>query len=52
MPGGPALLATMRAAGAHAALVSGGFTAFTGAVAARLGFTNTGPTRFWRPTGC
>src|SRR6056297_4007792 len=38
MPGGAALVATMRAQGAHAALVSGGFTAFTGAVAARLGF--------------
>jgi phosphoserine phosphatase len=38
MPGGPVLLATMRAAGAHAALVSGGFTSFTGPVAARLGF--------------
>ncbi len=38
MPGGPALLATMKANGGHAALVSGGFTAFTGAIAARLGF--------------
>ncbi len=38
MPGGPALLATMKANGAHAALVSGGFTAFTERVAARLGF--------------
>lgn len=38
MPGGPELLATMRANGAHAALVSGGFTAFTRAIAARLGF--------------
>ncbi|KNG93839.1 phosphoserine phosphatase SerB [Pseudaestuariivita atlantica] len=38
MPGGPALLATMKANGAHAALVSGGFTAFTDAVARRLGF--------------
>lgn len=38
MPGGPVLLATMRAAGAHTALVSGGFTAFTGAIAAKLGF--------------
>ena len=38
MPGGPALLATMKAQGAYAALVSGGFTAFTQAVAARLGF--------------
>ncbi len=38
MPGGAVLLATMKANGAHAALVSGGFTAFTSAVAARLGF--------------
>ncbi|WP_179378372.1 phosphoserine phosphatase SerB [Jannaschia marina] len=38
MPGGPALLATMKANGAKAALVSGGFTAFTSAIAARLGF--------------
>jgi phosphoserine phosphatase len=38
MPGGRVLLATMKANGAHAALVSGGFTAFTSAVAATLGF--------------
>ncbi|WP_371228370.1 phosphoserine phosphatase SerB [Roseovarius sp. 2305UL8-3] len=38
MPGGHALLATMRANGAHAALVSGGFTAFTARVAETLGF--------------
>ncbi|MFU8833699.1 phosphoserine phosphatase SerB [Roseovarius autotrophicus] len=38
MPGGPELVATMTAAGAYCALVSGGFTAFTQAVAARLGF--------------
>ena len=38
MPGGPTLLATMKAGGAHAALVSGGFTAFTQAIAAKLGF--------------
>ena len=38
MPRGPVLLATMKANGAYAALVSGGFTAFTGAIAARLGF--------------
>lgn len=38
MPGGRALVATMKAAGARAALVSGGFTAFTAAIAARLGF--------------
>lgn len=37
-PGGAALVATMRAHGARAALVSGGFTAFTAWVAARLGF--------------
>lgn len=38
MPGGAALVATMRAKGAYCALVSGGFTAFTGVVADRLGF--------------
>ena len=38
MPGGKALLATMKAQGSHAALVSGGFTAFTAQVAAELGF--------------
>ena len=38
MPGGAALVATMKANGAYAALVSGGFTAFTAQVAAALGF--------------
>lgn len=38
MPGGLRLLATMKAQGAYAALVSGGFTGFTGPVAAMLGF--------------
>ncbi|MCE8507187.1 phosphoserine phosphatase SerB [Ruegeria pomeroyi] len=38
MPGGRALVATMRANGGYAALVSGGFTAFTAQVAAQLGF--------------
>ena len=38
MPGGAALLATMKANGSYAALVSGGFTAFTAAVAETLGF--------------
>ena len=38
MPGGKALLSTMRANGAYAALVSGGFTAFTAKVAEELGF--------------
>lgn len=36
--GGPELVATMRAHGGYAALVSGGFTAFTGPVAQKLGF--------------
>ena len=38
MPGGDVLLATMKAQGAYAALVSGGFTDFTEAVANQLGF--------------
>lgn len=38
MPGGAAVVATMKANGGHAALVSGGFTAFTAQVAAQLGF--------------
>ncbi|SDD42349.1 phosphoserine phosphatase [Paracoccus isoporae] len=37
-PGGRELIATMRAQGAYTALVSGGFTAFTGPVAGMLGF--------------
>jgi len=38
MPGARELVATMRAHGARCALVSGGFTFFTGRVAACLGF--------------
>lgn len=38
MPGASILLATMKANGAYAALVSGGFTAFTREVAGELGF--------------
>ncbi len=38
MPGARALLAAMRAAGAHTCLVSGGFTLFTGPIAERIGF--------------
>ncbi len=37
-PGAKALVSTMRAHGAHTALVSGGFTQFTDPVAGRLGF--------------
>lgn len=38
VPGGRTLIATMRANGAYAALVSGGFRQFTGPVARALGF--------------
>ncbi len=38
MPGGSVLLSTMKQEGAFAALVSGGFTAFTAKIAALLGF--------------
>jgi len=38
MPGGRTLVQTMKAHGGYAALVSGGFTAFTAKVAAQLGF--------------
>ncbi len=37
-PGGLELVATMRARGAHTALVSGGFTAFTSVIADKIGF--------------
>ena len=37
-PGGQALVRTMRAHGGYTALVSGGFTLFTGPVAALIGF--------------
>jgi phosphoserine phosphatase len=37
-PGGRELVATMRANGAYTCLISGGFTLFTNAVAARIGF--------------
>src|SRR5262245_18109257 len=38
MPGGKTLIATIKAHGAYAALVSGGFVQFTGHVAKQLGF--------------
>jgi len=38
MPGGPQLIATMKAHGAYCALVSGGFTQFTSRIAEQLGF--------------
>ncbi|MGD9738728.1 MAG: phosphoserine phosphatase SerB [Bauldia sp.] len=41
MPGARVLVQTMRARGAYTALVSGGFTHFTGPVAAMVGFDET-----------
>jgi phosphoserine phosphatase len=38
MPGGPTLVATMRANGAYTCVVSGGFTAFTSRIAEMIGF--------------
>ena len=38
MPGARTLIGTMNALGARTVLISGGFTAFTGEVAARIGF--------------
>ncbi|MGG7517554.1 phosphoserine phosphatase SerB [Allorhizobium undicola] len=37
-PGGPELIATMKARGHYTALVSGGFTVFTARIAEKLGF--------------
>jgi phosphoserine phosphatase len=37
-PGGPALVATMRANGAYTCVVSGGFIAFTSRIAEMIGF--------------
>ena len=37
-PGAETLVRTMRAHGGHAALVSGGFTLFTGPITERVGF--------------
>jgi len=37
-PGGRELVSTMRAHGAYTCLISGGFTLFTGAIAAKVGF--------------
>ena len=49
--GGPVLLATMRKAGAVAALVSGGFTQFTDKVASTLGFHHHRANRLLTATG-
>ena len=51
MPGGATLLATMKANGAYAALVSGGFTAFTQRVAAALDFDENRANTLLEDTG-
>ncbi len=51
-PGGPALIATMRANGAYTCLVSGGFTLFTGRIGAMIGFDeNRANTLLLEPDG-
>lgn len=52
MPGGPTLVATMKAHGAYTALVSGGFSAFTSAVAAKLGFDENRANTLMTDYGC
>ncbi|MBO0905409.1 phosphoserine phosphatase SerB [Jiella sonneratiae] len=49
--GGRTLIATMRASGAHTALVSGGFTVFTGPIGAALGFHETRANRLIAEAG-
>jgi phosphoserine phosphatase len=49
--GGRELVATMKRNGAHTALVSGGFTAFTGPVAERLGFDENIANRLLEESG-
>ncbi len=50
--GGPQLIATMKGAGAHTALVSGGFTVFTNPIAARLGFHENRANILLEKDGC
>ena len=50
-PGAAALVATMKANGAHCALVSGGFEAFAGAVARGLGFDESRANRLLAKDG-
>jgi phosphoserine phosphatase len=49
--GGRELVATRKRNGAHTALVSGGFTAFTGPVAERLGFDENIANRLLEESG-
>lgn len=50
-PGGRELVATMKAHGGHAALVSGGFTAFAAPIAARIGFDESRANRLLEEDG-
>jgi len=50
-PGGRELVGTMRAHGAYTCLVSGGFTAFTGKVAAMIGFQENRANRLLEEDG-
>jgi phosphoserine phosphatase len=51
-PGAKILIATMRAAGAHTALVSGGFSSFVEPVGARIGFHETRANILLHDAGC
>lgn len=51
MPGGLELVATMKASGAWCALVSGGFTDFTGRIAEMIGFQENRANRLLKADG-
>ena len=51
MPGGPELIATMKANGAWCVLVSGGFTDFTDRIAEKIGFQETRANRLLKADG-
>ncbi|MFZ2101829.1 MAG: phosphoserine phosphatase SerB [Oricola sp.] len=51
MPGGPELVRTMKAHGAWCALVSGGFTDFTGRIAEMIGFQENRANRLLQEGG-
>jgi len=51
MPGGPELIATMKANGARCVLVSGGFTDFTDRIAEMIGFQETRANRLLKAEG-
>ncbi|MCK5747408.1 MAG: phosphoserine phosphatase SerB [Oricola sp.] len=51
MPGGPELIATMKANGAWCVFVSGGFTDFTDRIAEKIGFQETRANRLLKANG-